>query len=71
MYLEIKINNSTTKKINTIRAKMTNVMSIATINFHSKIVRYWYILRTVSLVIILLLIIAIICYHYAKQKGII
>ena len=71
MYLEIKINNSTTKKINTITAKMTNVMSIASINFHSKIVRDCYILRTGSLVIILLLIIVIICYHYAKQKSII
>ena len=36
MYQQIKINNSTTKNINTITAKKTNVMSIASINFHSK-----------------------------------
>ena len=57
-----------TKKTNTIA---TNVMSAASIYCHSKKVRDCYILHTVLLVIILLLIITIICYHYAKQKGII
>ena len=40
-------------------------------NFHVKKVRDCYIFHTFLLVIILLLIITIICYHYAKQKGII
>ena len=62
-----------TKKKNTITIKQTNaiasyVMSTASINYHSKKVRYFYILNTVLLVIILLLII-IICYYYTKQKG--
>ena len=57
-----------TKKTNTIA---TNVMSTASTNCHSKKVRDYYILNTVFLVIILLLIITIICYLYAKQKGII
>ena len=48
----------------------TNVTSTASINCHSKKVRDCYILHTVLLVIMLLLIITIICYHYAKQKGI-
>ena len=43
----------------------------ASINCHSKKVRESYILHTVLLVIILLLIINIVCYHHAKQKGII
>ena len=60
--------NLSTKKANTI---VTNVTSTASINFHSKKVRDCYILHKVLLVIILLLIITIICYHYAKQKGII
>ena len=46
-------------------------MNTASINCHSKKVRECYILQTVFLMIILLLIIAIICYHYAKHKGII
>ena len=40
---------------------------------HSEKLRYifdWYILHTVLLAIILVLIITIICYYYAKEKGI-
>ena len=48
----------------------TNVTGAASINCHSKKVRDCYILHTVLLAIILLLIINIICYYYAKQKGI-
>ena len=48
------------KKTNAIA---TNVTSTASINFHSKNLRDCNILRTVLLVITLLLIIAIICYH--------
>ena len=50
----------------------TSVTSIASINSDDKKVRYkmdYYILYTVSLVIILLFIIAIICYHYAKHRS--
>ena len=50
---------------------MTNVTNTASINCRSKKVRDYYILHTVLLVIMLILITAIICYHYAKQKGII
>ena len=57
-----------TKKTNTIA---TNVTSTALINCHSKKVRDCYILRTVLLVSKLLLIITIIFYNYAKQKGIV
>ena len=50
--------------------KMTNTIAIkVSINSHNKKVRYKidsYILHTVSLVMILLLTIAIICYYYAK-----
>ena len=49
--------------------RKTNVTNTASINCHSKKVRDGYILHTVSIVIILLLIITIICYHYAKQIG--
>ena len=49
----------------------TNVISTASINYHSKKVRDCYILHTVLLAIILLLRITIICYHYGKQKDII
>ena len=48
----------------------TNVTSTASIMHHSKKLRDCYILHTVLLAIILLLIITIISYHYAKQKGI-
>ena len=46
-----------------------SVMSTASINCRSKNVRHCYILHKVLLVIIFLLTITIICYHYAKQKG--
>ena len=52
--------------------KMTNTIATnASINCHNKKVRYkidCYILLTDLLVIILLLIIAINCYHYAKHR---
>ena len=51
-----------TKKTNTIEA---NVTSTASIDCHSKKVRDCYVLHTVLLVIILLLIVTIICYHFA------
>ena len=57
---------ASTKNTNTIP---TNIMSTASINFHSKKVRDCYILHTVLLAIISLLIIIIICCHYAKQKD--
>ena len=63
----IVMNNLSIKKTHTIT---TNVRSTASINCHSKQVRDCYILRTVLLAIILLLIITVICYHYAKQKDI-
>ena len=63
-----------TKKTNAIA---TNVTRIVSINCYSKKVRYnidFCILHTALLMIILLLIITIICYHYvkhrSKQKGI-
>ena len=51
--------------------KQTNVTSTDSINCHSIKVRDCYILDTVLLAIILLMIIILICYHYAKGKGII
>ena len=54
--------------VSTKRTIATNVLSSASINFHSIKVRDCYVLHTVLLAIILLLLI-IICYHYAKQKG--
>ena len=48
----------------------TNVTSTASVNCYSKKIKYCYILQTVLLVIILLLMINIICYHYAKQETI-
>ena len=47
----------------------TNVTSTASINFHHEKVRDCHIWHTVLLVIVLLLIITIICDHYAKQKD--
>ena len=64
----IFMDNFSTKKTNTVAI---NVKSAASINWHSKKVRDCYILHTVLLAIILILIFTIICYHYAKQKGII
>ena len=57
-----------TKKTNTIA---TNVKSTASTNCLSKNVRDCFVFQTVLSVIILILIITINCYHYAKQKGII
>ena len=51
-------------------ATATNVTTTASINCHSKKLRDCYILHAVLLAITLLLIIAIIYYHYAKQKYI-
>ena len=54
-----------TKMKNTIATNVTKT-------FHSKKVRYkfdCYILHKVSLAIILLLVITIICYHYAKHGS--
>ena len=50
-------------------ATATNVISTASINSHGKKVRDCYTSDTVLLVIMLLLIITIICYHYVKQNG--
>ena len=61
--------NVSTNVTNTIP---TNFMSIVSTNVHSKKVGYkmdCYILHTVLLVTILLFIIAIICYHYAKHRS--
>ena len=66
--IAIVMNNLSTKKTNTIT---TNVTSTVTINCHVKKVRGCYILHTVLLVVILMLIFTIICYHYAKKKGIV
>ena len=55
-----------------VSTKMTNTIATnVTENCHSKKVIDCSILYTVLLAIILLLIIINICYHYAKQKGII
>ena len=64
----IAMNSLSTKMTNTIAR---NITSTASINWHSKNVRDCYILHTVLLAIVLLLLIAIICYHYEKQNGII
>ena len=52
----------------------TNIIATnVSINFQTNKVRYkidCYILHTVSLVIVLPLIIAIICYHYVKHENI-
>ena len=56
---------------NVISIVSTNVMSTTPINFHSK-KKYkmdCYILQTFLSEIILLFIIAIICYHYAKHRS--
>ena len=57
-----------TKKTNTIA---TNVTSTVSINGHGKKVIDCYILQTVVLAIMLLLVINIVCYYFANQKGII
>ena len=51
---------------------LTNLMSTASINFHNKKTRHkmnCYILHTVLLVVILPVVIAIICYPYAKHRS--
>ena len=59
--------------IDIVSKKITNTIATnVSINCHSKKVRYKidrYILFIVSSVIILLLIIAIICYHYGKDRS--
>ena len=57
---------ASTKMTNTIA---TNVTSTASVNCHSKRVKDCYILHTVLLAVMLLLIITIIGYHYAKHKS--
>ena len=57
---------ASTKMTNTIA---TNVTSTASVNCHSKKVKDCYILHTVLLAVMLLLIITIIGYHYAKHKS--
>ena len=57
-----------TKKTNTIA---TNVTSTVSINFRGEKVIDCYILQTVVLAIMLLLVINIVCYYFANQKGII
>ena len=57
---------ASTKMTNTIA---TNVTRTASVNCHSKRVKDCYILHTVLLAVMLLLIITIIGYHYAKHKS--
>ena len=69
----IVMDNVSTKKRNTITIKKinaiaTNVTSTSSINCHCKKVGDFYVLHTFLLVITLLLII-IISYYCAKQKG--
>ena len=56
-----------TKFTNTIA---TNVTSSASIYFHCKKVKDCYILHTILLVIVLLLIITIVCYHCVNERRI-
>ena len=70
------MNNLSTKTVIAIATKKTNIIATnvtntASINCYSKKVRCCYILHTFLLVIILLMTITIICYYYAKGKGII
>ena len=52
-----------------VSTKMTNTIATnVTKNCHNKKVEDCYVLHTVLLVNILLLIINIVCYHYAKQN---
>ena len=59
--------------VDIVSTKMTNTIATnVTKNFQSKRVRYeldCYILHTVLLAIMLLFIITIICYHYAKDRS--
>ena len=52
-----------------IKKKTNNIATNVSVNCQSKKVRDCYILHTVLLVTILLLIITIICYHYAKHRS--
>ena len=61
--------------MNIVSSKITNAIAInvtsaASINFHTKKVKDCYILHAVLLPIVLVLIIIIICYRYAKQNNI-
>ena len=64
----VVVDNLSTKKTNT---AARNLPSTASINWQRKKVRDCYILHTVLLAIILLLIVTIMCYNYAKQKVVI
>ena len=73
----VSTDNISTNVTNTIPANMTNAISVnvtstMSTNSDGKKVRYkkdCYIFDTVLLVIILLFIITIICYHYTKHKS--
>ena len=68
----VAINNLSRKKTITIARIIKRIItSSISINFHGKKAGDCYILHTVLLIIILLWIITVICYHYAKQNGII
>ena len=61
--------------MNIVSAKMTNtiaanIVSTASLNCHSRKLRDCFTLHTVLLLIILLSLTIIVCYYYAKQKGI-
>ena len=60
-----------TNMTNTIPTNITNIMStnVSTNSDGKKVKDKVNVLRTVLLVIILLFIIAIICYHYAKHRS--
>ena len=63
------VSTNVTNLINTISANATSTVPL---NFNDKKVKYKMdcdILHTFLLVIILLFIIAIICYHYAKHRS--
>ena len=64
----IGIDNLSTKRTNAVATNLTCTVSVS---YYSKKARDCYILHTVLLAIILLVIITIICYHCAKQKGMI
>ena len=51
-----------------VSTKMTNTIATNVTKNHNKKVEDCYVLHTVLLVNILLLIINIVCYHYAKQN---
>ena len=60
-----------TNMTNTISINMANIMStnVSTNSDGKKVKDKMNVLNTVLLVIILLFIIAIICYHYAKHRS--